>query len=185
MMIHFTKRLYAMIFAVCCMSQTMQSNDICDEQGRTEIINYLIQQEKEIALKKSELEKLCKKYFAKNYKTKMLEKKAWVTDENITHYRNMENELDCLLEETIKNIKMMVVDGASLQSRDLGGLSISDYCKTNEIYYVLRELGAPITLNEQFWGAIVGGVVITSAGAVIITAAAVVATACYRAYFPQ
>lgn len=180
-MIHLRTKFYSMIFAICCMSNIMQSNDMRDEEGRTEIMNYVIAIEKEIALKKSELEKLCKKYFAKNYKTKMLEKKAWVTDENITHYRNMENELDCLLEETIKNIKMMVVDGASLQSRDLGGLSISDYCKTNEIYYVLRELGAPITLNEQFWGAIVG----CSGGVVIITTAVYVATACYRACFPQ
>lgn len=180
-MIHFTKRFYAIIFAICSISQIMQSHDMRDEEGRTEIMNYVIAIEKEIALKKSELEKFCKKYFAKNYKTKMLEKKAWATDENITHYRNMENELDCLIEETIKNIKMLVVDGASLQTRDLDGKSISDYCKTNQIYYVLRELGAPMALNEQFWGAIVG----CSGGVVIITTAVYVATVCYKACFPR
>jgi hypothetical protein len=173
-MIHSTKRFYAMIFAICCMSNIMQSNDMRDEHGRTEIMNYLIEQEKEITSKRSQLDKLCEKYFVKNQETKMLEKRVWATDEDVIQYRKFEDEYDRLIQETIENIKIMVCNGAGLQARDLKGNSITDYCKTNQIYYALRDLGAPISLSQQFWGI-----------AVVAIVSVLVVDVCYRICFPQ
>ncbi|AXK61037.1 hypothetical protein [Candidatus Chromulinivorax destructor] len=199
-MIHFTKKFYAMMFVVFCMSNIMQSHDMSDEEGRTEIMNYVIAIEKEIALKKSELEKLWSTYFytkitvtnnalikdtGMQYYDFTTLRKAYTTEADVEHYKKVKDEYNSFIKDIRDNIKSMVLDGANLQARDVKGKSVSDYCCSWEMYDILHELGAPRTLNQEFWGAIVGGVVITSSGAVIITAAAVVATACYRACFPQ
>ena len=62
-MIHFTKKFYAIIFGIFCMSQVMQSSDMRDQDGRTELMNYVIQIEKEIGCKTLELNKLWNTYF--------------------------------------------------------------------------------------------------------------------------
>ena len=173
-MIHFTKKFYAIIFGIFCMSQVMQSSDMRDQDGRTELMNYVIQIEKEIKSKKSKLDKLCEKYFTWNQKTKILEKRVWSTDEDVIQYRKFEDEYDRLIEETIENIKIMVSTGADLQARDLQGNSVSDYCYTHKIYDALRTLGAPAALFET-----------AVKGIIIVTVGIMIATACYRIYFPR
>lgn len=185
MMIHFTKNLYAIMFVVFCMSNITYSSDMRDEYGRTEIMNYLIQQEKEITSKKSERHRLFHKYFEMNKETNLVEKRIWATDEDVFHYRKLEDEIGWLIEETLEHIKKMVVDGADLQARDLKGKSIRDFCKTPRINDLLRELGAPMTFDEEKskeCTAFLGGVIVLSVGITVVT---IVAKACYRVCFPQ
>ena len=173
--------LLQMIFIICSMTQTIQANDVQDEYGRTELMNYVIAKEKEIGAKRAQLSKLSNKFFTRNQDSKILEKKVWITDEDVAQYRELENECDIFIEDIIENIKVMVLNGANLKSRDLHGKSITDYCDTKEIYDALRNLGAPLSLNEQTCGMIILGIL----GIVTIHIGVKVITACYEACFLQ
>ena len=116
-----------------------------------------------------------------NQKTKVLEKRIWITDEDVAEYRNLENEYDLFIENTIENIKTMVLHGADLQAYDIQGKSVSDHCYSYEIYYALRDLGAPLSFNDQIGHVIVTGLFVM----VTATAGVMIIKACYRTCFPQ
>ena len=75
----------------------------------------------------------------------------------------------------------MVLHGADLQAYDIQGKSVSDHCYTCEIHYALRDLGAPLSLNEQTCGMGVIGIL----GVTTIIVGKIILTACYKTCFPQ
>lgn len=191
-MIHFTKKFYAMIFAICSISQIMQATDMRDEAGRTELMNYVIAAEKEIEYKKSELRTLWNTYFylqatpinniglsgttVYNFTTV---RKIYTTDVDVAHYKKVEDEYNLFIEDIRNDIKSMVLHGADLQARDAFGKSISDYSSSHEIYYFLRDLGAPATLLQDQCIRVVYGL----CGATALTIATVFLAVCYKAYY--
>ena len=63
----------------CCMPQTIQPSYLCDQDGRTELMNYVIEKEVEIKAKKVELDK----FFILNQENKILEKRILATDADV------------------------------------------------------------------------------------------------------
>jgi len=163
-MIHFTRKLNLMMLIMCCIAQTTQSSDVRDQDGRTELMNYVREQELEIEIRKIDLDKLWNTYFYKKkfakgsmqvdgrtvhvYESIAL-RKIYTTDENVAQYRIVEDEFNLFVDGIIENIKIMVLNGANLQARDIRGKSISDYCYTKKIYDTVRNLGAPRSLFEE------------------------------------
>jgi len=144
------------------MSQTMQSIDMSDQYGRTELINYLIGKEVEIKNAKTDLEKLWDTYFYKqdtltnavvvpgqiyvNYEPIPL-RKMYTTDQDVAQYRVAEDAFTLLIDDTIQDIKRMVAHGADLLGQDHDGKTILEYCYTKKIYETLVNLGAPASFN--------------------------------------
>lgn len=200
-MMHYTKKLSLMMVVICCLPQTIQSSDVRDQYGRTELMNYVIQQEAEIKTKRFEFEKFWNVCFYKKsfysysiqiepgrwidiYDTVVL-RKMYTTDADVAQCKKLEDELHVFIgntiEDTIKNIKIMVFNGADLQARDMYGKSVTDYYYTYEIYYVLRDLGAPATMfEENCMKAVYGFLGVTAA-----TIGVFIIATCCKEYFNQ
>ena len=150
---------------MCCIAQTTQSSDVRDQDGRTELMNYVREQELEIEIRKIDLDKLWNTYF---YKEKIVSgystdaqgntsssykyiplRKIYTTDADIAQYRKIEDEYNLFIDDIIENIKIMVLNGADLQAYDQHGKNIINYCFTKEIHDTLQYLGAPFSL--QAW----------------------------------
>ena len=185
------------------MSQTIRSSDVCDQYGRTELMNYVIQQEAEMNTKRFEFENFWNACFYKKsfysysiriepgrwidvYDTVIL-RKMYTTDADVAQCKKLEDELHVFIKntilDTIENIKIMVFNGADLQARDIYGKSVTDYYYTYEIYYVLRDLGAPATLFEENCMNAVYGFAKVAAVTVALAVSVGVAVVCYENYF--
>jgi len=158
-----TKKLKLMMVIMFCMPQFIQaSSDLFDQHGKTELMNYIIKKESEI--KVLGLENLFDLYFynkkfmtssicvnghvCSSYDSVIL-RKMYTTDDDVAKYKIIEDEFNLLIEDVLANIKIMVLNGADLQLRDQHGKSAIDYCNTKEIFTLLRQLGAPLSLVEQ------------------------------------
>ena len=163
----FTKKLSFMMMLVCCILQTVQAIDTSDRDGRTPLMNYVIDKEIEIKNAKFDLKKLWDTYFYKQdivSNTMHLQgkwngtymacdiyegitlRKIYTTDEDVAQYRKVEDAFNLLIDDTIQNIKRMVRDGADLFAQDQCGKTVMEYCYTKRIYEVLLNLGASDSL---------------------------------------
>jgi len=148
---------------ICCLPQFVQaSSDLFDQDDRTNVIRCVI----DIENQKMEIDKLWDLYFynqtievssvlvngqyMKVYNSFSL-RKPYTTDENVTQYQKNKNEYDLFIEDAIENIKFMVSNGADLSTKDEFGKTVMDYCSVQEVYNVLRDLGAPISLKVWFY----------------------------------
>ena len=106
----------------------------------------------------------------------------YTTDADVVQCKKLEDELHLFIKNTIEdaveNIKIMVFNGADLQARDMYGKSVTDYYYTYEIYYVLRDLGAPATLFEDNCMNAVYGLL----GIAAATVGVCIAVICYEYY---
>lgn len=185
-----------MMVAIFCMPQVMQaSSDFFDLDGRTELINYVIEKEAEIKVKKLDLDKLFDAYFHKkefvtssvcingqvcNFHDYVIVRKMYTTDADVASYRIVEEAFNLFVDEIIENIKVIIFNGADLQARDNRGKSIRDYCYTQKISDVLRDLGAPATSGEETLCIIVKGFL----GVTTVTIGVMVLAVCYRVCYP-
>ena len=188
-----------MMVVICCTSQAIQSSDVRDQYDRTELMNYVIQQETEIKNKTAEFHKFwnacfyTKTFYSYSiqiepgrwidiYDTVVL-RKMYTTDADVAQCKKLEDELHVFIKntilDTIENIKIMVFNGADLQARDIYGKSVIDYYYTYEIYYVLRDLGAPVTLFEARCMNVVYGFL----GATAVTIGIFVIATCCKVYY--
>ena len=156
-MMNITKKLSFMMMLVCGMSQAIQSNDACDDNGRTPLMNYVIDKEIEIKNAQSDLEKLWDRYFyiekvydgcvvvmgqAVVFFKKNIKNKVDTTDENAAEYEKAKNELSLLVQDAIKTVEIMALEGADVSVYDQQGKTVLDYCYTRDIYKALRKFGA-------------------------------------------
>ena len=195
---HFRMNIKIIMFFVCCISQMIVSNQIYDWFDSAPLIEYVEEKEIEIERAKIYLDYLYDKYFytekfISDYiptdkgviivYTYRIARRIHTTDANLAEYQNVKNNFDLLIDDAVEHIKMMVFNGASLYMYDQYGNSVVNYCYTKEIYDVLRDLGAPFSL--QAWAyfypdeAIIAGCSGFVTGIVI----AVALTARYRAYY--
>lgn len=160
-MIQHIKKLNLMMI-MCCASQFIQAADLCSKADATNVIRCVI----EIENKKSEKEKLWDAYFynysiAVNsvyvngkyitvYHTMPL-RKPYTSDADVAEYQRIEDEFNTSIQVIIENIKFMVSNGADLAVQDEFGKTAVDYCSIQEIYQVLRDLGAPFSLKAWFY----------------------------------
>ena len=189
-----------MLIAICCMSQIIQSNDVCDQANKTQLIQYLIDKEIEIGAKKSEVDKIWDRYF---YKEKIISghytdaqkhthacykyvplRKIYTTDADVAQYKIIADEYNLLVQNVIENIKLMVFNGADLQAYDQHGKNVMSYCFTKEIYDALQDLGAPFSL--QAWAyfnpndALLAGVIAAPVAMFTTMAVTAIVVACVR-----
>lgn len=136
-----------MTLFICCMSQIAQSSDVRDENGRTELMNYVIQKEAEIKIKGSEFKKFWYRYFDVDKQSNIFVRRVCTTDADVIECRKKKDEYDLFFDDIIENIKIMAFNGANLQAYDIDGKYVTDYCYTETIYNTLSELGAPASLR--------------------------------------
>src|SRR3990167_4660232 len=102
-----TRKLNFMMFMICCMAQMTQASDVRDEQGRTELMNYVIQKEVEIKIKKAELDKLWDLYF---YEKKFVRNTVHVNGQNINIHDSITlRKIDTTDANGIVNINILSV----------------------------------------------------------------------------
>lgn len=96
-----------------------------DEEGRTPLMNYLIEQEEKLVQLRAQMNPI--QYNAN-------EEHAYFS--GLVTYQK-------LLEDTQAQIKDMIQQGAALNIQDCYGKSLLNYCKTKQLYDDLRSAGAP------------------------------------------
>ena len=192
----FTKKLSFMML-ICCMSQVVQSSDVSDQNGRTPLMNYVINKEIEIKNVKSDLEKLWDTYFyikktiqscsivdgraIFSYKKNILNKPG-TTDENIAEYKNFEIQLNLLIQNAVEDVTKMVLDGADVHVYDQQGKTVLDYCYTEPMYKALRKFGASSLFTT--WAYFNPGEVVINGfvGTVAVIVGAVIYSVCRKVY---
>ena len=159
-------------------------------------MNYVIEKEAEIKIKKIDLDKLWDKYFYKKefvrssmqingYTSSSYDsievRKIYTTDADVAEYRIVEDAFNLFVDDIIENIKVIIFNGADLQARDNRGKSVRDYCYTQKISDALRELGAPATSGEDAFAVIFVGCL----GVATLTVSYILLTACYKVCFSK
>jgi len=162
----FIKKLNLIIFIPCFIVQILQAHDAYyhyDNHGRTALMNYVIEIEAELAIKKTTFDAFFDACFYKqnvyngfiiidgriiHLYDSIIVRKIYTTDADVAQCKILNDEYDALIEHAIENIKIMVLNGHNLQARDHDGKSVSDYCSTYEIYTALKKLGAPFALLQ-------------------------------------
>lgn len=168
-----------------------------DEQGRTQLMNFVINKEQELKCIKADLDHLwhtCYHYVQINdgyiteqinnrqsiakpiYKQK-LERRPSCTDADIYALKQREQDERNFLDQTIRTIRFMdQSEDLYINAIDYNGYTVQNYCYTYEIYQELRRLGASFQyipfmyFNPVFWTAITAGVAITAYMAIGATA---------------
>lgn len=190
-MIHFKKSIQFMILLVACFSHITYSHEEY-KNNRTELMEYVIEKEAEIKIKKAIVDKLWDTYFYNQsiatgtvhvkdnvyitHQTIAL-RRIYTTDADVAEYRIVEDEFNMLIENTIEHIKYMVLQGADLHAQDVLGKTVIDYCRTKKIYETLVKCGAPTTWEKWCSFNTEAAVVVGFAGIVTLTIAGFI-TAC-------
>ena len=145
-------------------ADAMQS---CDQFGRTELINFVIQAEDEISRSKKELEKIWSTYFYKekfhdgniklkngvsipHYKYSPI-RKIYTTDADVALYRQKEQEYSKLILQATKQIGQIVRSGVDVNAKDHEGNTAVNYCYTYELYDALCKQGASFQLRSWIY----------------------------------
>lgn len=145
-------------------STMVQSQDLlCDEHGRTELMNDVIFHEEQIASMKAvinELWHVCYKeeqvligsyqhkngYIQNIYDTK-IRRKPSCTDEDINRLKFHEETLVCYINDAVSGIKAKIQESdCQLYAHDNEGKTVINYCRTYKIYQVLMDHGAPFQI---------------------------------------
>ena len=133
--------------------QAQESQDYIarDEDGRTELMNYVIWQEAEIAIIKSDISRLwhtcyerTEVRFLKDFPAATVDqKRKTCTDSDIQALKNRKKDLVQCIEKTLSGIVDLIIAGAQLDVCDNSGKTVLNYCETYEIYELLMFHGAP------------------------------------------
>ena len=102
---------------------------IRDEQGRTPLMNYVIEQEQALVALRLKIDI------------------AWNDDTEWDDYYAMIIHHKAVRHQTQINIEKMVELGAAVDVYDVHGKTLLDYCVTKEIYETLLAVGAPFQIN--------------------------------------
>lgn len=200
---HSIKKLNFVIFITCFITHIIQAHnafDSSDNHGRTALMNYVIKIEAEIEIKKNELDTLFNAcFYTQNVYNgsviidgkvipmynSVIERKIYTTDADVAQCKILNDEYNTLVENAIKKIKMMILDGHNLQARDHDGKSVSDYCSTYKIYTVLKKLGAPFALLQGSYLQIICKLFDRFSDGVQTTAHYIAASSYYKSFFGE
>ncbi len=152
------KMLCSLLIFAGLMSNQIQAVDIRDEQGRTPLINYVIEKEAQILKDANDLEALWHIYFYKDERINgyIYAANGMITplgkyfpirridtmDADVAVYIKKEKELLDFTDAVIKNISVIVQSGVDVNAKDFAGNTAQNYCYSEPIYNELRRLGA-------------------------------------------
>lgn len=155
-MMLFRKRLLSVLLTVFgAVALQAQEPGLRDDQGRTELMNYVIWQEVDIAVIKTDISRLwdvCYEYVriwtgqvndGKRQYEKVVMRRASCMDSDILALQNREQDLAQCIEQTVVGIEAMVVTESELNAHDNDGKTVLNHCQTYEIYEALRAHGVP------------------------------------------
>ena len=132
--------------------ENVQKSVIIDEEGRTLLMNYVIQQEAEIA--KLKLYAFNKFFPGMEYNSALyyLDLKGFVQEKLSSYYQAKEYkdlyaEIDITVNEIGRMIAQMGTDKSQLALQDMYGKTVLNYCYTKEVYNKLRAAGVPFQFD--------------------------------------
>lgn len=154
-MIKLSKKLVSLIFTIgACIGLHAQALDVRDDGGRTELMNYVIWQEIDIAVKQQEIACLFDTCY--EYRTvyigridnepifsSVLCRKVSCMDKDIQALQDCKKDLVTCMTKTVVGIDALVAAGVQLKAYDHAGNTVLNYCKTYEIYQALIANGVP------------------------------------------
>jgi len=105
----------------------------CDDQGQTPLMNYLIQQEGRLLELRTQIINLEDQEFSN------------------TLYYDTIIQYQIVRDTTQRNIREMIFQGASLDVVNIFGKNLLDYCRTEEIYFLLKDAGAPYSYTTWIY----------------------------------
>lgn len=154
----FIKKMLSRVFIITSLlSHHMQAIDVRDGQGRTLLMNFVINKEAQILKDKKDLKTLWDVYFYKEYQHQgymhtsngivaiykyVPIRRLYTTDEDVKVYKQKEQDLADLINTTIKNIRIIAQSDIDINAQDFAGNTVQNYCYSEEIYHELRDLGA-------------------------------------------
>ena len=187
------KMLCSFLIFAGFISNQVQAFDTRDEQGRTPLMNFVIEKEAQILKDAKDLEDLWNMYFYKEkrqdgyaYVNGMVVplykyipiRKIYTTDEDVAVYRQKEQDFINFMSATIKNINVIVQSGVDVNAKDFAGNTVQNYCYSESIYNELRRLGAdfqycpwiyfnPVLGTFATTGAVLGALIVIGSARII------------------
>lgn len=157
------KILFSFFICFGLFSNQIKAVDTRDEKGRTPLMNYIIEQEAEVAFVKADVKRLwnnCYEYvqvndgfvtkklsndlsYSKSTHRKELRRRISCTDQDVQAHKQRELDLKNTIEKTVQGIRVMALSNdLYVNAIDHEGYSAQNYCYTYEFYNELREQGA-------------------------------------------
>lgn len=151
------KMLCCLLIFARVMSYQIQELNIRDEQGRTSLMNFVIEKEAQILQDTKDLKTLWDTYFYRECRHEgytytgngivalykyVPTRRIYTTDADVVMYKQKEQDLANFVSSTIKSIRIIVQSGVDINAKDYTGYTVQNYCYSEEIYNELRRLGA-------------------------------------------
>lgn len=166
----FQKRLLSVFLTVFGAVALQAQEPDCDDYGRTELMNYVIWQEVDIAVIKADVSRLwdvcyelVKVYIGNTagipitgklqhtqYVT-VAKRRASCMDSDIQALKNREQDLAQCIEKTELGINALIEAGAQLDACDNDNKTVLNYCQSYWIYEALRAHGVPFQHSVCFY----------------------------------
>jgi len=143
------KFMMTLMMVVGCMPLYSQELNIRDEQGRTPLMNYVIQQEAEITIIKKDIDVLWHECFqvvsvcVGQHSSSLTLRKLTCTDKDIIDWKQRKADLKDFIANTAMTLKSMAQAGCDVEASDFKGYTAINYCYTYEVYQALDSVGVP------------------------------------------
>lgn len=167
------KILSSLLMMVSLLTSMIQGSDVRDEQGRTELMNYVIEREATLVEMHKLLDLIAEKRLDDAidllFKQKRTIDDVRKSSDSLLYIHYQREAIRNYVLETCEQLQDMVDDEAELEEKDCEGKKVLDFCKTRKIYCTLRELGAPFQFNK--WASVYQNYLIASGVSTVAAAA--------------
>jgi|GEM_PF-1349345 len=153
---HFIQKAMLVLFSLSIFSiDVIFARNIRDEEGRTELMNYVISTQYEMAIIEKDIASLWHKCYETvtvqhggyrhQYTRIEVRRKASCLDKDIEAHNQREIDLKNFKNSAFNNIRLLVQESNpnDLSAFDHQGMTVLNHCTHRAIYNILRESGVP------------------------------------------